>query len=216
VPEFEPAIGYSLGSDRQPLPLDEHLFAVVQEAADAQASLAVRLAALAHDLAKPETDGTETSHAEVGAQIARRVLRRLRYPTVLRRRVVAIVAGHAFWLDDWLEGDDGRATRRFLASHGDELAAELVVHKRADLLAKRVESEELEAVDRLERGLRDQADSPHRLVDLAVTGRDLIDAGFGEGPELGRVLRLLLDEVVDDPARNTRELLLARASSERG
>ena len=34
IPEFAPAIGFSLGSDRQPLPLDEHLFAVAQIAAD--------------------------------------------------------------------------------------------------------------------------------------------------------------------------------------
>ena len=36
IPEFAPAIGFSLGSDRQPLALDEHLFAVVQLAADNQ------------------------------------------------------------------------------------------------------------------------------------------------------------------------------------
>jgi tRNA nucleotidyltransferase (CCA-adding enzyme) len=214
VPEFEPAIGYSLGSERQPLPLDEHLFAVVQNAADAGASLAVRLAALVHDLGKPGTDGTATAHAKEGARIAARVLSRLRYPTSLRRDVVAIVAGHFFFLDDWLEDDDRRATRRFLARHGDALAGELIDHKRADLIAKRVDTREIDALDRLARGLREEADSPHRLTDLAVTGSDLIEVGFAEGPELGRVLRLLLDAVVDDPARNTREQLLAHARDE--
>ena len=216
IPEFAPAIGYSLGTERQPLPLDEHLIAVVQEAADLHASLPVRLAALVHDLGKPETDGTATPHEEVGARIARHVLSRLRYPTGLRRHVAAIVAGHAFRLDDWLHDDASRATRRFLARHGDELARELVTHKRADLVVKRVDAAEIGALARLERGLDQEADSPHRLADLAVTGRDLIEEGFGEGPELGRVLHLLLDEVVDDPSRNTRELLLDRARNELG
>ena len=54
IPEFEPAIGYRLDSERQPLPLDEHVFSVVQGAADSRASLAVRLAALLHDLGKPQ------------------------------------------------------------------------------------------------------------------------------------------------------------------
>jgi hypothetical protein len=140
---------------------------------------------------------------------------RLRYPTALRREVVALVAGHAFWLDDWTDGDNPRATRRFLAAHGDRRARELVALKRADLVVKRVDRSELEALGRLARGLDEEAESPHRLEDLAVTGRDLIDAGFAEGPEIGRVLRLLLDEVVDDPARNTRDALLARAQAER-
>jgi tRNA nucleotidyltransferase (CCA-adding enzyme) len=214
LPEFEPAIGYSLGTDRQPLPLDEHLFTVVQATADADASLPVRLAALVHDLGKPGTDGTERSHAELGAAIARRTMSRLRYPTSLRREVVALVAGHAFWLDEWVGDDDRRATRRFLADHGDDLARELVVLKRADLAVKRVDRQEFDALERLARGLDEEAGSPHRVADLAVTGRDLIDAGFAEGPEIGRLLRLLLDEVVDDPDRNVREALLTRARAE--
>ena len=53
LPEFEPAIGFEQDSERQHLPLDEHIFEVVQAAADADAPLAVRLGALFHDLGKP-------------------------------------------------------------------------------------------------------------------------------------------------------------------
>jgi tRNA nucleotidyltransferase (CCA-adding enzyme) len=62
------------------------------------------------------------------------------------------------------------------------------------------------------RALIDQErDRPHRLADLAVDGNDLIEAGFTEGPQLGRVLQTLLAEVVDVPERNSREQLLTRA-----
>ncbi len=72
LPEFAPAIGYALGSERQPLPLDEHVFAVVQNAADAGASLAVRLAALFHDLGKPRPPPRveATPRSEPGSPIA--------------------------------------------------------------------------------------------------------------------------------------------------
>ena len=53
--------------------------------------------------------------------------------------------------------------------------------------------------------------SPHRLADLAVDGTDLIELGYQPGPELGRTLEALLEAVVDDPALNRRETLLARA-----
>jgi tRNA nucleotidyltransferase (CCA-adding enzyme) len=55
---------------------------------------------------------------------------------------------------------------------------------------------------------------PHRLADLAVSGDDLKKIGFSEGPELGRVLRALLDDVVDEPGRNEPTWLLERAARE--
>ena len=65
IPEFVPTIGYSIASDRQPLPLEEHIFTVVQNAADADARLEVRLACLFHDLGKVEADTERESHARV-------------------------------------------------------------------------------------------------------------------------------------------------------
>jgi tRNA nucleotidyltransferase (CCA-adding enzyme) len=49
---------------------------------------------------------------------------------------------------------------------------------------------------------------PVSLRDLALGGDDLIEAGVTPGPEVGRILRLLLQKVLDDPALNTREHLL--------
>jgi tRNA nucleotidyltransferase/poly(A) polymerase len=208
MPEFQAAIGLRLDSDRQPLPLDEHLFAVVQAAADAGTSLAVRLAALLHDLAKPETEPGDAGPGPAGAVIAARILRRLRYPNVLRDEVVKLVSAHGFDLD---VDADAAFARRFLASHGLELARELLLLKRADLAAKNVDVAELERLERLAAEVERQRESPHRLADLAVGGDDLIALGWREGPALGAALARLLDEVVDDPRLNDRERLLGRA-----
>jgi putative nucleotidyltransferase with HDIG domain len=211
IPELEPALGYRIASDRQPLPLDGHLFAVVQAAADAGLSLEVRLAALLHDLGKPQSDRTGESHAAVAAAIAARVLRRLRYPTHVRRYVTRLVAGHAFRLDGPI---DSVFARRFLAEHGDGLAFDLVAHKRVDLEVKDVPPEERDRLVALERHLADERSSPHRISDLAVDGNDLTALGLVEGPALGRVLQALLADVFEEPGRNTREALLERAAQE--
>jgi tRNA nucleotidyltransferase/poly(A) polymerase len=208
IPELRPAIGYDVASPRQPSPLDEHLFAVAQGTADADAELHVRLAALFHDVAKPETDGADASHATVGAATTARILRRLRYPNALRDEVVRLVAGHDFRLD----GDvDAAAARRFLAAHGLEQARRLIELKRADLSVKLVEPQELDALERLGQGIESQQGSPYRLADLAVDGNDLLALGYREGPELGAALARLLDGVLDDPGANDRETLLERA-----
>jgi tRNA nucleotidyltransferase (CCA-adding enzyme) len=207
LPEFEPAIGFDQRSKRQHLPLDEHIFAVVQAAADAGASLPVRLGALLHDLGKPGANGT---HAERGAAIASEVMRRLRYPTRLRGHVIRLIRAHSFPL----EGIDELFARRFLRAHGDELAFDLVSLKEADLRGKRVPATELDAVARLRTLLEAQRSQPHRLSDLAVDGADLIALGYEEGPELGRVLESLLDAVVDEPSLNARNQLLDLARAE--
>jgi tRNA nucleotidyltransferase (CCA-adding enzyme) len=208
VPELAATFGYAVASPRQPLTLDEHLFVVAQAAADAGTTLPVRLAALLHDVAKPQADAAGESHAAAGAAATGRILRRLRYPNALRESVVRLVAAHDFRLD---AGVDAAVARRFLASHGLEHARELVALKRADLSVKEVDPVELEALARLAAEIERERDRPHRLADLAVNGRDLLALGYREGPALGAVLARLLDDVLDDPAANDRETLLARA-----
>jgi tRNA nucleotidyltransferase (CCA-adding enzyme) len=209
LPEFEQAIGLEQDSERQHLPLDEHIFAVVQAAADAGAPLAVRLGALFHDLGKPRSNG---KHPERGAKLAAAAMRRLRYPTKLRTHVTRLVSAHAFPLDHV----DELFARRMLRAHGDELAFDLVAHKEADLRGKRVSQDELEAVSRLHALLEQERVQPHRLADLAIDGSDLIALGYGEGPELGAALDALLDAVVEDPELNDRDLLLERARAQLG
>ena len=204
LPELEPTIGFVQESKRQHLPLDEHIFEVVQAAADADASLAVRLGALLHDAGKPGADG---DHAERSARLADQALGRLRYPVRLRTYVTRLVRAHAFPLGEV----DERFARRFLREHGDELAFDLVAHKEADLRGKRVPQAELDAAARLRRLLEQERVHPHRLEDLAVDGSDLLQIGYSEGPDLGQALESLLDAVVENPELNTRETLLDRA-----
>jgi tRNA nucleotidyltransferase (CCA-adding enzyme) len=227
LPEFERAIGFDQESRYHSLTVDEHTFEVVQAAADQQRSLAVRLAALFHDLGKPHvawrgTDGrlhyyakpgfSDKSHEQVGAELAQTALSRLRYPNALRSHVLPIVRHHMFQLGK----ADGLRARRFLAKHGDEVAFELVEHKEADYLGKPGEDGkpplgDIEKLHRFRQVLKRERKEPHRLADLAVDGNDLLRLGFKPGPELGHVLRELLHEVVDDPAANTRAALLRRA-----
>jgi tRNA nucleotidyltransferase/poly(A) polymerase len=206
IPEYEPAIGFMEGTEWQPLPLDEHIFRVVQEAADAGARLEVRLAALLHDLGKPHVSSV-AEHAEEGARIAATVLARLRYPARLQRHVRRLIAAHSFRTDA-----TPLAARLFLAQHGDELALDLADHRLADVRAKVVASDALEEAERFRALLESERDAPHRLRDLAIDGSDLIEVGFEPGPELGRTLQTLLDRVVVDPTLNTREQLLAEAT----
>jgi tRNA nucleotidyltransferase (CCA-adding enzyme) len=227
LPEFERSIGFDQESRYHDLTVDEHTFEVVQAAAVAGAPLRVRLAALFHDLGKPHvawrgSDGrlhyyarpghSARSHEQVSAELAETALERLRYPTDLRKRVARIVRAHMI--------DPGRAdplrARRLLARYGAGVAFDLLDHKEADLRGKRSPGEpaptrDLERLTRFRAVVEQEVSSPHRLRDLAIGGDDLIAIGYPAGPELGRALATLLDEVVHDPALNMRTTLLERA-----
>jgi tRNA nucleotidyltransferase (CCA-adding enzyme) len=224
IPELEQAIGFEQESRHHAMTVDEHTFSVVQAAADANRSLAVRLAALFHDAGKPQVAwrGTDNrlhyyakpgysakSHEQVGAALAETALARLRYPTELRRRVVRIVRSHMI---DTSRAEPLRA-RRLLARYGDALLAELLDHKEADFRGKgeSPRAEDLEKLGRLRKIVAEQRREPHRIRDLAVNGNDLITIGIRPGPVLGQILRKLLDDVVRTPSLNTKEQLLRRA-----
>jgi tRNA nucleotidyltransferase (CCA-adding enzyme) len=101
------------------------------------------------------------------------------------------------WRDRYPDAKDVVATRRWLSQVG-EYADDLV----ALLPAPR---SLLHAVERIR-----AASEPLALKDLAVKGDDLIAAGVRPGPDVGEALARLLDEVLEDPSRNTRDYLLSR------
>lgn len=223
LPEFERAIGFEQESRYHDMTVDEHTFEVVQAAADAGAPLRVRLAALFHDLGKPHVAwrGTDNrlhyyakpgysthSHEQVSAQLADAALERLRYPTDVRQRVVRIVGAHML---DPGRADEVRA-RRLLQRYGIGLTFDLLDHKRADLIGKGpANDKDLDRLREFRRVIEREKTSAHRLRDLAIGGDDLIGIGYEPGPEIGRTLRTLLDDVVKAPELNTRDKLLTRA-----
>jgi len=102
------------------------------------------------------------------------------------------------WRDNYPEPKDPAAIRRWLSAVGeyaDDLLALLPAP--GSPLPKAVAAVRAK-------------DPPLVLKDLAVRGDDLIEAGIRPGPDVGDTLQRLLEEVLEDPARNTREYLLSR------
>jgi hypothetical protein len=110
---------------------------------------------------------------------------------------------------------DGRSARRLLNLHGERLfdLLDLVAaHRLASTTHPDLGNlEQLRALRRLaERTLAEG--QPRTIDDLAVNGADLMrELGIPPGPEVGRLLRALLERVLDDPALNERERLLTLA-----
>ena len=181
----------------------------------------VRWAALLHDLGKPETrverhgEGTFYNHQFVGAAIAERLLERLRMPGARRERIVHLVREHMF---DYRPGWSDGALRRWLRRVGPESVADLFDLRIADRLGNGLKQgfpvylEQMR--ERIERLLAESR--ALHVQDLAVDGRDVMrELSLPPGPVVGETLEALLEEVLDDPARNTREHLTMRLRERR-
>jgi len=102
------------------------------------------------------------------------------------------------WRDKYPDTKDPVAIRRWLAAtgeHADDLLALLPGG-----------SAPLQKAVAAVRG----KNPPLALKDLAVNGADVIAAGVRPGPDVGDALARLLEEVLEDPTRNTKEYLLSR------
>jgi tRNA nucleotidyltransferase (CCA-adding enzyme) len=209
LPEWQACVGVPQHSRTQAYTVDEHILHVLDQAVRADGSLVLRLAAFWHDVGKAVADGP-LRHAEEGARITDRALRRLAYDNDTRVAVVQRVREHPY---DEERDPTPVAARRFLARVGRDAAPDLLVLRRCDRLGRGFDPlpDDVERRERFEALVAAEWGSPVTRGELALSGDDLLAAGIPGGPALGRVLATLLEAVVDDPARNTRAELLRLA-----
>jgi len=170
--------------------------------------LLLRVAALFHDVGKPKTakgDGTFLGHEEVGAEIAKRALERLRFAIKEIDVVVGLIRLHlrpVFYKSEWSDG----AVRR-LARDAGPLLDRLMLLARADIAASAYP--EPEKLDELQARLDSvRAERPSRLAPL-VSGEDIMRVRrIGPGPEVGRIKQKLEELVIDGEIPPDREAVI--------
>ena len=180
----------------------------------------LRLSALVHDAGKPTTkafsdktnDYTFYEHERVGAEIVDPLLQRLKFSNDERARITHLVRHHlvcyeATWSD--------AAVRRWIRRIGVERLEDMYALNEADNRGKDVDKEpDLTGLAELKARVATMlaAGTTLSLKQLAIGGRELMkELAMKPSPKLGQILDTLLEEVIEDPSRNTREALLARA-----
>lgn len=213
LPEATSMVDFDQQNKRHDKDVFEHTMAVLEAVPP---RLNVRLAALLHDIGKPFTFSIDKNgighfykHHLEGGGMVENIMRRLKYDNKTIEDVSILVVEHMCRFSKIRNASLKRLVNRV----GEHNLDDLFDLQRADILgsAPPFDFSELDVMrEGIDRILNEKP--PMVTKDLAINGNDLIGIGFKPGPEMGKVLYLLLEVVLEDPNKNERDTLLTIAS----
>ncbi len=178
----------------------------------------LRLAALLHDIGKIATrreghdgDFTFYNHEVIGAKIARKIMRRLKFSNDEIEYVTNLILNHMFhYTQDWTDG----AVRRFIRKVGLNNLQDLFILRLADRSGNGMRDGLPEPIKKLKKHIEKvvEKDNAFTVKDLDIDGYSIMDAlHIKPGPIVGKILNELLEKVLDNPDLNNHETLMALA-----
>lgn len=176
----------------------------------------VRLAALLHDIGKPDSYKEEDNqitfynHDILGSRIADKIAARLKMSKKDRDRIFTLVRYHMF---HYQENHSDASIRRFIRRVGFENIDDILDLREGDRLGSGAKQTSWR-LEEMKLRIIEQLNQPMGLDDLAINGNDLMsELDLKPGPILGEILDKLLEKVLENPDINTKEKLLEEAKS---
>lgn len=215
VPELEEGIGCAQNQAHS-YDVFEHSLRALQHGADREWPLDVRLSALLHDVGKPRTrvwsdekkDWTFHGHDVVSGKMAKKILTDLKFPKDTIEKISLLVRVHMFFSDP--DQITLSAVRRTIARVGPENITDLLNLRVCDRIGTGRPKEHpfrlRKYMSMIDEALRD----PVSVAMLKIDGAKIMELGEKPGPRIGWILHALLEEVLDDPGKNSPEYLEKR------
>lgn len=217
APELAKAVGVEQNKEAHKYTVFEHLLRSLQHAADKGWGLDIRLASLFHDISKPYTkreQGGNTTfygHDVVGARVTHETLTNLRFPVKLVEKVSKLVRWHMFFSDT--EQITLSAVRRLIVNVGKENIWDLMNLRICDRIGTGRPKESPYRLRKFHAMLEEAMHDPVSVGMLKIDGKRVMEVTHETpGPKIGYTLHALLEEVIEDPAKNTPEYLEKRAN----
>lgn len=211
LPEFDVMMETGQNTPHHRYTVGEHTLCALTKV---RADKVLRLAVLLHDIGKPEVRTVDEEgrdhfkgHPERSERIAGEILHRWRLDNDTLNKVKRLVRFH-----DLRPALNQKSIRRMIYKVGEDIFPMLLEVQRADILAQSEyqREEKLRSLDEVNRIYREILAEKQCLSvkNLAVGGRDLIADGMKPGKEIGEMLAELLNLVLEEPEKNTKEFLI--------
>ncbi|MFH1129422.1 MAG: HD domain-containing protein [Patescibacteria group bacterium] len=214
LPELDKGVGVSQNKHHI-YDIYEHSLRALDEAAKKDFNLEVKVAALFHDIGKPETkqgegpDSTFYNHDYVGAKFVDKILKRLKFSNKFIDKVVLLVRNHMFVSDPEKLTDAG--ARRLLKRVGKENIVDLINLRVADRLGMGRPKEKPYRLRTIEYMIEKISKDPISAKMLKINGTDIMKLlKIEPSPKVGAILDVLLAEVIEEPKNNNKKYLEKR------
>jgi len=214
IPELEEGVG--VGQNKHHIfTVFEHNVKSLEYAASKIFPLDVRVASLLHDVGKPKTkkgngpNSTFYGHQVVGERMALRILDRLRFPKKMIEKIALLVREHMFIYDP--ETVTLAGVRRLLKRVGKENIDDLFKVREADRIGSGVPKAQPYRLRHLKAMVEKVQKNPISPSMLKIKGDAVMEIlKIPPGPRVGKVLAVLLEEILDDPKGNIENNLKKR------
>lgn len=212
LPELDRCVGFDQKNPRHNKDVFEHTLKTVESSPK---DLVVRLAALFHDIAKPDVftlgndgKGHFYEHHVMGYELSKEIMKRFKYDNLTIDRVSTLVLEHMSRFPKVRR----KTVKKLMKRVGEENLEPLFQLQEADIKASSppFDFSEIKMLREEVKSVLD-AEEPLSVKDLDVNGHDLIGIGVVQGRDVGEVLNKLLEEVLGDSRLNQRDVLLSLA-----
>ena len=214
IPELYDSIGFEQHNKYHDKDVYEHTISVLE---NIESKLDLRLAALLHDISKPESftldensEGHFKGHHIKSAQKSVEILKRLRYDNKTIENVRVLIRYH--YLKDISIKEKG--VKRFIRNVGIERLDDIFKLNIADIKGKS-DIAGIDKVNNLKKKTKLilEKKEPLNKKDLNIKGEDIKDLGVKEGKLIGEILNYLLNKVLENSDLNHKTILINKAKN---
>lgn len=212
IPEWSATIDFDQKNSHHYLTVDEHIKKVVSLCDE---DLELRIAALLHDIGKPQTftldsegKGHFYNHEVESAKIVESILKRMKYSAKISSSIKNLVLYHL----NTFKNSGRKYVKKLINEMGKDEVLKLFKLMEFDRIAHNP-PHDFRSLNELKRLYNEiiEKEEAVSIKDLKISGKDIIELGVSQGKEIGLVLKLIFERVLEDSSLNERKILIKLA-----
>jgi tRNA nucleotidyltransferase/poly(A) polymerase len=177
-----------------------------------------RFATLIHDIGKVKAFNKDQktglitfyNHEVIGTKLAEKIADRFRLSNTHKEKLVRLVKYHQFTVSEIITD---KAVRRFIREVGKEYIQDMLDLRVGDRIGSGAKPTSWR-LELFKKRIIEVQKEPFKITDLKINGHDVMKKlNLQPGPQIGKILKEIFDQVIDGKIKNERQTLLEKINT---